>query len=227
MQTGEVAGREEIINYTLPPSWSFSIWGLIYIGFLIYSILGFLPSYKKNSYFKKTGGLVALSILLNLGWTVTVGLDRWAAAFPMQVLMLVIAIILLFEWTGREEEIPNDQKWIAAPFALYAGWLAVALIPFAASLLNSSGWNFGPFSPVTWAIIMYGIAALIMLLAYRTIKHPFFLIPLVWAYAGFAFRFSGILRYTATSLAIIIILVILFSLSFFSRKNSFLQANTA
>ena len=40
--TAEVAGREEIINYTLPPDFIFSIWAVIYLGFLVYAFYGTL-----------------------------------------------------------------------------------------------------------------------------------------------------------------------------------------
>lgn len=216
-QTGEVAGREEIINYTLPPSWVFSIWGLIYLGFLVYAIIGLFPSNRNSAYFRKTGPLVAFSMILNLVWTITVGLDRWPAAFPLQAVMLVLSIPILL--SPRFEN--QQQKWLSIPFALYAGWLTVAMIPFAASLLNSSGWNFKPFAPITWAIIMYGVAAIIILLANQRIKNPFFLLPLVWAYIGFSTRFNGLLRYTALSLALVVLSIFLFSVAAFFKNRSF------
>src|SRR3990170_2917204 len=135
-KTGEVAGREEIINYTLPPGFIFSIWGLIYLGFLLYAILGFTKNGSADVHMNKTAYPVALSIFLNLLWTVVVGADLWVWAYPLQWIMLIISIILLYRWDLNSKPLSAFQKYLSIPFALYAGWLTVAIIPFTADLLN-------------------------------------------------------------------------------------------
>src|SRR5687768_10678814 len=60
--TGEVAGREEVINYTLPPGFIFSIWGVIYLGFLVYAFIGLNKNAAADPQMNKTAYPVAGSI---------------------------------------------------------------------------------------------------------------------------------------------------------------------
>lgn len=202
----QVAGREEVINYTLPPDFSFGIWSVIYLGFLIYAIYQLIPSQKNNAYLIATGYPVALSILFNLLWTVIVGLEQWFAAYFLQWVMLAVAIQILLRWSIGSS-LPLTQKWLSVPFALYAGWLTVAMIPFTSDLLNKSSWNYAPFEPKTWAVILYIIACVIVLAVFRKLRHPFYILPLAWALFGFVTRFDAVLQVTAAALAVILLIV--------------------
>jgi hypothetical protein len=196
-QTGEVAGDEEVINYTLPPGYVFGIWGVIYLGFLIYAFYGLKSSAQKDPYMNRTAVPVTISIVLNLVWVVMVGLEWWVAAYPLQWLMLGLAIYLLKQWESGKKPCTDLQKAMSVPFALYAGWLTVAMIPFTSDLLNEAGWNGGPFSRETWAAIMYIVATVIVVWAYTRLLQPFYLLPLAWAFWGFVFRFEGVVENAA------------------------------
>lgn len=216
--TGEVAGREPVINYTLPPDWAFSIWGVIYLGFLIYAVVGLTARGRADHHMQRTAGLATASILLNLAWTVVVGLDLWVWAYPLQWGMLVLAILLLQRWELHRSPLTPVQKWMSLPFALYAGWVAVAMIPFTASLLNLTDWNYAPFSQVAWGVILYAVALIIVVWAGLRLRQPFFLLPLAWAYLGYVVRFDGILHWTAAGLGVLMLLI------FFYRLTAYLRA---
>jgi hypothetical protein len=219
--TAEVAGREEIINYTLPPDFSFAIWGVIYFGFIIYAIYGLTNKGSEDVHMNNTAYPVALSIFLNFLWTVLVGAELWVVAYFLQWLMLVIAIIILYRWQLQRRPLSSVQKYLSIPFGLYAGWLTVAMIPFTADLLNKSGWDYAPFSQQTWAIIIYIVACVIVLLAYRRLKQPFYLVPLAWALYGFSVRFDSTLKVTATVLCFLMLLIFLVvTLRFFGVKKA-------
>lgn len=202
-RTGEVAGREEVVNYTLPPGFSFSIWGVIYLGFFIYALYLLRPASRHDRQLQRTAPLVTVSILLNLAWTVVVGLDRWPLAFPLQVVMLVVAIMLLWRWELGRPPLSAAQRWLSIPFGLYAGWLTVALIPFVASLLNQSGWSGGPLARITWGALMYIVAFGLVWWVGRRLLQPFFILPLAWALFGYAIRFDGWLRWLAVALCLL------------------------
>lgn len=203
LTTAEVAGRETVVNYTLPPDYAFAIWGLIYLCFVAYAVYGAAPSWGDDLFYTETWRLAAVSLLLNLVWTVFVGLNWWVAAYPLQWIMLVIAVILL------KRALPFSRtrdRYLTIPFALYAGWLAVALIPFTADLLNSTGWRGAPLGPRTWGVIMYIAAVVITMTAYvRGLRHPAFPLPAAWALFTLGTRFGGMLRLTAWSGALLLL----------------------
>lgn len=205
-KTSEVAGREEVINYTLPPGFIFSIWGLIYLGFIIYAFYGLKKKAAADPYMNATAYPVALSIFLNLAWTVVVGAELWVWAYPLQWLMLLISIVIMFRWKLGSRPLTAVQKYLSIPFALYAGWLTVAMIPFTSDLLNRSGWDYEPFSQITWGLIIYVVACFIILLAFRRLKQPFYLLPLAWALFGFFVRFDTPLKEMAGALSFLLLL---------------------
>lgn len=219
-KTSEVAGREEVINYTLPPGFIFSIWGLIYIGFIIYAIYGLRKEGATDPHMNKTAYPVALSIFLNLAWTTVVGFGLWVWAYPLQWIMLVISIVILYRWDLDSRPLSPVQKYLSIPFALYAGWLTVAMIPFTADLLNTSGWNQEPFAPTTWALILYVVACGIVLLALRKLKQPFYILPLAWALFGFFVRFEAPLKTVAAILAVLLIVFFFIQLPKFYRDRA-------
>jgi len=214
----EVAGREEVINYTLPPDFIFSIWGVIYLGFLIYALYGIKKKNVINPQLDKTAYPISLSIFLNFLWTVIVGADLWIWAYFLQWIMLVIAIVIMDRWDLNKRPLTNIQKLLSIPFALYTGWLTVAMIPFTSDLLNKSGWNYKPFSPTTWALIMYFVACIIVFLAFQKIKQPFYLLPLAWALFGFSVRFDSPLKGTAIGLMALMTIYFITQLPKFYRE---------
>lgn len=219
--TGEVAGREEVINYTLPPGFVFSIWGVIYLGFLFYAVYALRRPHFNHTFFERISHWVSISMFFNLLWVTLTGLELWIFSFFLQCIMLIIAIRMLFQWHLDYRPLTSLQKWMSIPFALYAGWLTTAMIPFISDLLNRSGWNHPPFDARTWAVIIYIVACVIVLLAYRRIKQPFYIVPLAWALAGLALRFDGELRITAgVHSGILLVIFVLQLKPFFSNRKS-------
>lgn len=213
--TAEVAGREDVINYTLPPDFVFAIWGIIYLGFLVYAFIGLTKTGATDVQINKTAYPIAISIFLNFLWTVVVGAELWVWAYPLQWIMLAISIVIMLRWDLNKQSLTDFQKYMSIPFALYAGWLTVAMIPFTSDLLNKSGWNYEPFPPIIWALILYVVACVIVWAAFRKLKQPFYLLPLAWALFGYAIRFDGRLRLTAAILAALLLLLFFIQLKRF------------
>lgn len=217
--TAEVAGREEVINYTLPPDFIFSIWGVIYLGFLIYAVYGLTGKAHADNVLNRTAYPVAGSIFLNFVWTVVVGAELWLEAYFLQWFMLVLAVVLLYRWQLNRQPLSKTQRFLSIPFGLYAGWLTAAMIPFTADLLNRSGWDYRPFPPTTWAMILYFAACFLVVWAFRYLRQPFYLLPLAWAFYGFFVRFDALLEITAACLAVLLMLFFFYHLFRFYRVS--------
>ena len=66
------------------------------------------------------------------------------------------------------------------PFALYTGWITVALIANISAWLTKIGWNGWGISDNIWAIILIGIAGIINILAVRTRNLREFALVGIW-----------------------------------------------
>ena len=64
--TGEISDRFQV--YFVPAGYVFSIWGLIYIGWIAFTIYQFQPAQKKNERLRRLGYLFALSNVANAAW---------------------------------------------------------------------------------------------------------------------------------------------------------------
>ncbi len=218
--TGEVGWQEDTINYTQPPGFIFSIWGLIYLGFLAYALYAVLAKQRDEQLIYRTSRLVTVSIVLNLVWVVLAGAQWLIAAYVLQWIMLVLSILLLFQFRLAEAPLSAERKWLSAPFGLYAGWLTVAMIPFTADLLNHTGWRGEPLSQPVWGCILYGIAVLLVVWAYQRLRQPFYLLPLAWALYGFSVRFDeAYVVYTAAGLCVLLTVYAVIRLVRFYRSR--------
>src|SRR5512147_2481068 len=64
--TGEISDRFKV--FFVPAGYVFSIWGLIYIGIIAYTVYQALPAQKSNPRMHATGWLFALSNVANVAW---------------------------------------------------------------------------------------------------------------------------------------------------------------
>ena len=77
------------------PAYVFSIWGLIYIGLLAYTIYQALPSQRANPRLRRTGWLVALSSLANGAWIFFWHYGYYALTLVV-MLILLAALIMIY-----------------------------------------------------------------------------------------------------------------------------------
>lgn len=191
------------MNLTAPPGFIFSIWGIIYLGFLVYGVYHALPIPKSHSRFRKSFPWIMASIGMNFLWIALVGFDLVLAAYFLQWVMLYAALLILIRAEAIKQKTPLVEKILSVTFNFYAGWLTVAMVPFTADLLLSFGWRGEPFAPEVWAIALYLIASAIVFFVYRYIKTIWIMIPLLWAFFGFVIKFDGIVAIAAGILMVI------------------------
>src|SRR5512141_1334085 len=64
--TGAISDRFKV--YFVPAGYVFSIWGIIYIGWIAFAIYQALPAQKKNARLRRLGCAFALSGVFNAAW---------------------------------------------------------------------------------------------------------------------------------------------------------------
>ncbi len=157
-------------NYFTPASYAFSIWGLIYLG-----LLGFV-FYTGSSIFKKNTNKVNSDddVVLKIGWWFVIscaGNSLWVVAWlygyiGISVILMIIVLFSLLKIivnTRMELDFHPLKKYLFIfwPFAIYAGWISVALIADIAAWLTKINWDGFGISQITWTIIVIVIAGLI------------------------------------------------------------------
>jgi hypothetical protein len=179
LTTGEISDQFAI--YFVPAGYVFSIWGLIYLGLIVYTIYQALPAQRENPILNKVAPAYWLSSLANAGWIFFWHYELFPLTLP---LMLVILGTLIYTYLQLNKT-QGSEKWIVRfPFSIYLGWISVATVANVSQLLFYLEWNgFGIAGPI-WAGIMLAIATLLgLIMAWRE-NDLFYVLVLIWAFIG-------------------------------------------
>lgn len=172
-----------------PAGYVFSIWGIIYLGLMLFTIFQALPSQRENPRMRKLGYLFLVSNLLNAFWLMSFHyLQFWLAMILMVGLLIVLIRIYLLLGIGSGI-VKLVEKWLVnLPFSIYLGWISVATIANAAQLLYSIKWSGFGIAPEIWTIIMLIAAVIISGFMSFTRKDIGHALVLIWAFIGIAVK---------------------------------------
>jgi hypothetical protein len=157
----------EYQNLFTPAGYAFSIWGIIYIslaGFVIYQSRGLFNNKQPDPDVFNIGWLFVLTCVANCLWIIAWLYDYTGVSVLIMCALLFFLIQIILN-TRMEMELISFKKvallwW---PFALYTGWILLALVANVAAFLTKIEWNRLGLSEVTWTLIMITVAGLIYL----------------------------------------------------------------
>lgn len=155
-------------NPFTPAGYAFSIWGLIYIGltsFVIYQSKGLSKPSELRPIVGRIGWMFVLSCIANCLWILAWLYDYTGLSVIVMILLLSSLCAIMLRTRMELDLIPLKQivfEWW--PFAMYLGWICVALIANAAAYLTKIQWSGFGLSDVTWTIIMVLAAVIVNLL---------------------------------------------------------------
>jgi hypothetical protein len=163
-----------------PAGYAFSIWGIIYLSFVAYSIFQLLPSQRKYLIYDRLAIPLIITSVLSICWLFSFSYELLLLSVSIIVLMLVTAILLLVR--SKEGVLQgNISKRISIPFALYAGWLSVATIANTSVWLIAMGWRGWALGETPWTLLMIAVAAALAGLVSYKLKDIVFPLVVVWA----------------------------------------------
>ena len=187
LNTGQISDRYPVL--IVPAGYVFSIWGIIYLGLIAFSVYQALPGQRENPRLQKLGLWFFFSSLVNAIWLVSFHYLQFGLAM---VIMLILLGILIRIYTllaiGKEIVKPVERWLVNLPFSVYLGWITVAAIANAAQLLYSLNWNGFGVAPEIWTLIMLMAAVVISALVSFTRRDVGYSLVLVWALAGIAIK---------------------------------------
>ncbi|MHA6795860.1 hypothetical protein ACVGVM_20435 [Pseudonocardia bannensis] len=112
----------------LAAGWTFSIWGLIYAGFLVYAVFQLLPGQRGRQVHRRTGWWLAVAAVLNPMWIVAFS-ARLLPLAQLVIIGLLVSLAVVFGRLSREPAAaPLERAVFRVPVALYTGWVSVATV---------------------------------------------------------------------------------------------------
>lgn len=170
-----------------PAGYAFTIWSLIYVGMLAFSIYQALPSNLAK--FRPVRTLYILSCLLNCGWIYF--WHREAIAICLALILGLLVTLIMMIAILRNPKTTREALFTTAPLGLYAGWVTAATLVNLAILLVSSGsglssqaWNFLGSA----LIVVAALAAVVVRWKLRNFLYP---LAVAWAMTAIGVKQSG------------------------------------
>jgi hypothetical protein len=189
--TGEISDRFQV--YFVPAGYVFSIWGLIYLGLLAYTIFQALPAQQQNPRLRTTGWWVALGNLANAVWIFLWHYEQFPLTLAaMLVLLAALIIVYLRLGIGRSTVPASEALAARLPFSIYLGWITVATVANVTSLLDYWRWDGFGIAPEVWMGIVLAVVFVIAAAVILTRRDIAYGLVILWALAGITVKQAGI-----------------------------------
>jgi hypothetical protein len=187
---------DAIPNLFVPSGLTFSVWGVIYLLLLLFSIgqaRGLFSSGQNGPEgTRKVGWLFVLSSAANVAWIFLwhYRLVGWSLIAMLVLLISLIAVHVRLG-TGRSRARFSERLFFRLPFSVYLGWITVATVANATALLVTLNWNGFGVAAEVWAIVMIAVAALVTLAMLAVRRDVGYALVVAWALAGIALKRSA------------------------------------
>ncbi|WP_409018777.1 hypothetical protein [Brevundimonas vesicularis] len=167
--------------------YAFSIWGLIYLGLLVYAGRQALPQTAESVLVNHLGWPSVVSFVGIGLWIIAAALDqKWASVLIIFIALLALLVPLLLNARRiRATGVSEPDRWFVIwPLSALVGWLTIAsplnLLTTATAVealppaLSPTGWAIG-------AVILVLLVGLGVTWALRTLLYP---LPIAWGLIG-------------------------------------------
>jgi len=203
--TGQVS--DSYPNLFAPAGSTFAIWGLIYLLLALYCLyqMGLFrdPQAPRNqALLARTGLIFSISSLANVAWIFS--WHNYMIAFSMLWMIVILLCLITILQTIRQKTLTRREKFlIKLPFSVYFGWITVATIANATTLLVSWQWNGWGIAEPVWAIIIIIVGLLIGAATTIINRDIAYGLVIVWAYIGIYIKHTSLAGFSGQYPAII------------------------
>jgi translocator protein len=175
ISTGDVSDKYP--SLITPIGLAFTIWGLIYLGLTLFTIVQLKASNIET--LKPVRLLYLGTCVANSLW-----LYLWSLEMMVACLVVIVALLALLAAINiRLHRIDSKEiYWFAtAPFGIYFGWVTAATILNATIALISLGVTFGDRNDSLIGALLMVVAGIIAVAVRFAMKNYFFPLAITWA----------------------------------------------
>lgn len=198
-----------------PAGYAFSIWSLIYLGMLAFSIYQLLPANLDK--FRSIRTIYILSCIFNCAWILFWHQASIGVCLFVITALLITLFILIIQTSKTTSAV--EALFTTAPFGLYAGWVTAAtlvnltiVLKYSVIDMKSAGWS----ALGCVMLVLAAGAAVAVRFKLRNFVYP---LAIAWAATGIAVKQSGNTAIVVTA-AIVTIICLILSLSFVIDANT-------
>lgn len=183
--TSEVSERYTTV--ITPAGYAFSIWGLIYVGMIAFSIYQLLPS--KNDQVSGVRTAYLISCVFNCAWILS--WHHYHIGLCVILIFALLAALIFIVAKFREPGKLADALLTKAVFGVYAGWVTAASLVNLMIFVRASNMELSPFAWNTAGIACIFTAAICSVLVRWKLRNFLYPIAAAWALTAIAVKQSG------------------------------------
>lgn len=178
-------------TFLTPAGYAFTIWGWIYLGLIIFSIIQALPS--KLEKFREVRSLYIASCLANCLW-----LYFWHQQQIAVSLLVILTLLAILAFINLKLE-RESNLFARIVFGIYFGWVTVASVVNATITLVDSGVKTSDETGIWLAVGMIIIATALGIFLRHKLPNVAYPIAIAWAITAIAVKQSGKTAIVVTS----------------------------
>ncbi len=215
--TGEISDRFDV--YFVPAGYVFSIWGLIYLALIVYTIYQALPAQRDNPRLRATGWWVCLGSLANIAWIFLWHYEQFLLSVLVMLALLASLIITYLRLGTGRTRVSTAETWaVRVPFSIYLGWITVATVANITALLDYLKWDGFGLAEEVWMGIMLAAVLVIAGLMNFIRRDVAYALVILWALAGIAVKHAAVPAVVTPTWIVFGLVALTLAAAYFLRK---------
>lgn len=153
VSTGEISDRFDV--FFKPAGYAFSIWGLIYLGLIVFVVYQLSSGRRGAVVLDKIGLLFVVNCLANALWLLVWHYQLLTFSVVVMLVILISLTMIYQNLSIGRSTVTTATKWfVHIPFSLYLGWICVATIANITIHLHWLTWDGFGIPAKTWFVVV-------------------------------------------------------------------------
>lgn len=199
-----------------PAGYAFSIWTLIYVGQIAFTVYQLLP--RNLARFRSVRLMYLVSCLLNCAWIYFWHHDQIAVCLAL--ILALLGTLTFIIWRFSVEPAAEGALFTKIPFGIYAGWVTAASLVNFVVFLNYMGLSLGYRAWNLIGMVLILLAAGVAIFVRIWLKNYLFALSIAWAATAIAVKQSSNTAIIITA-AISVIVCLILAVSFVMDQKTF------
>ena len=210
---GDYGSAERSPSLILPADYAFGIWGVIFIGTLVFAIYQALPSQAANPLLRPLRSPLSYAFASAGLWVhvLPLGIYPLSQAFLLSTMGASALAYARLEGTSLRSK--SRERWmVQEPIGLFTGWITLATVAASTEALLLAGYDRVGLGPLLWAL--FWLVAITLLGAWVMFRVPAslgFPLALIWGLIAIAVQHyaqAPAVAWTAAGASIVLALVL-------------------
>jgi translocator protein len=174
-------------TFITPSGYAFAIWGLIYLGLILFSIYQALS--RNESRLRSIRTPYILSCVANCAWIYLWHYESILGS--LAVIFVLLGTLVYINLRLRDADSTAEILLAQTPLALYFGWVTVAVILNFAIAFVYLGLTVSDQAATTIACILIAVAAALGAIIRPVVANSAYPLAIAWALTAIALKQSG------------------------------------